>query len=123
MSTHTHKQLSAVWHPRQLKIEINLKPVHASASTGVQTGKKNTRGPTRNLFPSCQDDSARAVGTCPDHYDRGRSNARGEKKRKKKEENRWNTAGEASTGVQGPRERPRVRHRSVVLFLSFRSSL
>lgn len=42
------------------------------------------KGPTRNLFPGCQDDSACTVGASPDHYGRGQSSAE-----KKSLEHRW----------------------------------
>lgn len=52
--------------PKSESIWPRCARVHPPISDGKK--KKGRGSPTRNLFPTCQDDSARAVGAHPDDY-------------------------------------------------------
>lgn len=65
--------IKLIWRPKRAEIGINLATMLARVHPPISDGKKKKKeeggkSPTRNLFPTCQDDSARAVGAHPDDY-------------------------------------------------------
>lgn len=66
--------IKLIWRPKRVRNRNQFGHdvgSRASANFGWKKKKKKEEGgksPTRNLFPTCQDDSARAVGAHPDDY-------------------------------------------------------